>query len=160
MNCREARRNLPTLVLDADSASSAAREHFASCSGCASEFKSMKATISLLDEWAAPNPSSFFDTRLYARLRSEQASAPPGFLERIHAWFLYRAQYQARRWTVLALALLTIGGGSVAWLESNQKPSEASVTVQDLEWYDGNAQMLQQLNSFDAEDQSSSVEAR
>jgi hypothetical protein len=147
------------LLLDAASASSATLEHLERCSGCASQFNSLKSTISLLDEWQAPDPSFFFDSRLYARLRSEQARRPPGIFERMQAWILYGAQYRARRWVTLAITVLTIGGGSIAFLESSQKPAEVSVAIQDLEWYDGNAQIVEQLSSFDR-DQSSSIETR
>jgi hypothetical protein len=148
------------LLLDAASASSATLEHLERCSGCASQLNSLKSTISLLDEWQAPDPSLYFDSRLYARLRAEQARRPAGFFERMHAWILYGAQYRARQWVALAITLLTIGGGSVVFFESSQKPAEVSAAIQDLEWYDGNAQIVEQLSSFDPENQSAPVEAR
>jgi hypothetical protein len=78
----------------------------------------------------------------------------------MHAWILYSTQYRARQWVALTITVLTIGGGSVAFLESGQKPAEVSVAIQDLEWYDGNAQIVEQLSSFEPEDQSPSIEPR
>jgi hypothetical protein len=35
--------------------------------------------MALLDEWQAPEPSPYFDTRLHARLREEMAKQPVGW---------------------------------------------------------------------------------
>jgi hypothetical protein len=39
----------------------------------------LSQTMALLDEWQAPEPSPYFDTRLHARLREEMAKQPVGW---------------------------------------------------------------------------------
>lgn len=50
------------------------QQHLETCDGCAEKLAGMAATMALLDEWRAPEPSSYFDSRLRARLREEQAA--------------------------------------------------------------------------------------
>jgi hypothetical protein len=52
--------------------------------------------------------------------------------------------------------LLAIGMGSFAVFESRDAGVETSATIQDLEWYNCNAQIIQQLSSFDTDDQGTS----
>ncbi|MFZ3211847.1 MAG: hypothetical protein WA188_10045 [Terriglobales bacterium] len=54
-------------------------EHLNACASCAQELKSMRQTVALLDEWEAPEPSPYFDSRLRARLR-EAAAEPRSWL--------------------------------------------------------------------------------
>ena len=49
--------------------------HLDGCATCTAELASMKQTMALMDEWEAPEPSPFFDTRLQALLREEKAKA-------------------------------------------------------------------------------------
>ena len=135
----------------------AARKHIAECAGCAGEFASMERTWKLLDEWKAPEPSAFFDARLYARLRTEQTIAPASFFERAKAWMLYSSNLQMRQLTAGALAVaLAIGGGTFALLGHEPAPviAQTSATVRDLQAYDGNAQLFQQLNALDSDEDS------
>jgi hypothetical protein len=53
------------------------REHFVSCSDCASELASMASMMRVLDEWRAPSPDPFQAAKLDARLRLEKTSARP-----------------------------------------------------------------------------------
>jgi len=55
-------------------------EHLRSCGSCAQELESMRRTMALLDEWEAPEPSPYFDSRLRARVR-EVAAEPRGWLQ-------------------------------------------------------------------------------
>ena len=60
----------------------------------------MRATMALLDEWQAPEPSPYFDVRLQARLREEMAKPQVGWMH----WF---------RRPVLAAALTVVMGVGV-----------------------------------------------
>ena len=135
----------------------AARKHIAECAGCAEEFAAMENTWKLLDEWQAPEPSAFFDAKLYARLRTEQTTAPASFFERAKAWLLYSSNLQMRQLTAGALAaVLIVGGGTFALLDHQPVPAaQTSATVRDLQSYDGNAQLFQQLNALDSDEDSS-----
>lgn len=86
----------------------ALNEHLLACSACAGKLVDMRKTMALLDEWQAPEPSSYFDTRLAARMREERAKpAQAAWL----SWF--RAPVLAG---ALALALMMVGG--VTWFTS------------------------------------------
>jgi hypothetical protein len=52
-------------------------QHIASCKDCATHLLDLQKTMALLDEWQAPEPSPYFDTRLQARLREEMARPLP-----------------------------------------------------------------------------------
>ena len=127
----------------------------AECARCAVELAAMEATWNLLDEWRPPQLSPFFDTRLYARLRTEQSNAPAGLLEQTRAWLLYRCNLQMGRLTGVALALvLVIGGAPFALLDRLQTVPviQISETVKDLQSYDRNADLIEQLDALDNED--------
>jgi len=71
MTCKEVREHM----LDAVQENSVAAfdEHLRGCASCAKELESMRQTMALLDEWQAPEPSPYFDSRLRARLREAAA---------------------------------------------------------------------------------------
>jgi predicted anti-sigma-YlaC factor YlaD len=77
MTCKEARENL----LDAmeNNSGSGIEEHLSTCASCSQELESMRRTMALLDEWQTPEPSPYFDSRLWARLR-EAAAEPRSWL--------------------------------------------------------------------------------
>jgi hypothetical protein len=155
MNCPEMNRNLADLFLESRPLSDEARKHIAECAGCANEMAAMEKTWKLLDQWQAPEPSTFFDAKLYARLRAEQTTAPASFFERAKAWLLYTSNLQMRQIGAGALAtVLVVGGGTFALVGSQQEAPvpQASATVRDLQSYDGNAQLFQQLNALDGDE--------
>ncbi len=160
MTCPEMNKNLADLLLESRPLPDAVRKHVADCAGCASELAAMERTWKLLDEWQAPEPSAFFDAKLYARLRTEQAAAPASFFERAKTWLLYSSNLQMRQLGAGALAavLLVVGGGSFALIGHQQAPvAQASATVRDLQSYDGNAQVFQQLNALDGDDDGAGI---
>jgi hypothetical protein len=154
MTCPEMNKSLAALFLDAQPLPDEARKHIAECAECAGERAAMERTWKLLDEWQAPEPSAFFDAKLYARLRAEQTTAPASFFERAKAWLLYSSNLQMRQLGAGALAtVLVIGGGTFALLDHEQVPvAQASATVRDLQSYDGNAQLFQQLSALDGDE--------
>ena len=84
MNCNQIRELLPNLAAGMDAATLTPEpevaEHIASCAGCAAHLRDLQKTMALLDEWQAPDPSPYFDTRLQARLREEMARPAAGWL--------------------------------------------------------------------------------
>jgi hypothetical protein len=154
MNCKATKAQLTDLLLDPAAASSAAREHVAACAECSKELQDLQAMMLALDAWEAPEPSPYFDTRLAARLREEQANPPAGWWERMRTRFLYGSNLHLRPVAAGALALLLMmGGGTAFWMQqgSPRPVPQESATVQDLQLLDGNAQVYQQLNSLDAD---------
>ena len=68
MKCKQVREEFFGLASGA-SASAALDDHVRHCADCAQKLAEFRQTMSLLDEWKAPEPSPYFDARLRARLR-------------------------------------------------------------------------------------------
>jgi hypothetical protein len=156
MTCAEMNKSLVDMFLESRPLSEEAKKHVAECPACAEELAGMERTWKLLDEWQAPEPSAFFDAKLYARLRQEKENAPAGFFERAKAWLLYSSNFQLRPVAAGALAtVIAVGGGTFALLNHEVGPApQTSATVSDLQSYDGNAQVFQQLNALDGDEDS------
>ena len=74
MKCEEVRETLPDLAAGLMEPSDEMREHLQACALCAAQLQEFRQTMALMDEWEAPEPSPYFDTRLEARLREEKAA--------------------------------------------------------------------------------------
>jgi hypothetical protein len=91
--------------------------------------------MALLDEWVAPEPSPYFDTRLHARLREEAAKQPSTWLARLR-----------RPALAMSLAAIVAVGATVFRLEQkkiNNRPGQVAVVdpgtaVGDLQALDQN----------------------
>src|SRR5262249_21924216 len=83
MNCNQVRELLPDLAAGMDKGTQDVQAHVSSCSTCAAKLQGFRQTMALLDQWQAPEPSPYFDTRLGARLREEMARPVGGWL---HGW--------------------------------------------------------------------------
>jgi predicted anti-sigma-YlaC factor YlaD len=82
MNCTQIRELLPDLAagMGASTPEPEVEKHIASCADCAAQLRDLQKTMAVLDEWQAPEPSLYFDTRLQARLREEMARPATGWL--------------------------------------------------------------------------------
>jgi len=111
MNCNQIRELLPDLAaaagMDASTPDPEVEKHIASCAGCAAHLRDLQKTMALLDEWQAPEPSPYFDTRLQARLREEMARPATGWLH----WFnwLRRPAWAMSLAAVVFVGALVIG---------------------------------------------------
>ena len=156
MNCREVKENLPDLLLAPKQVSAEVRAHVDSCAECGRELKELEATMVLMDQWAAPEVSPYFDTRMAVLLREEQQAAPAGWLERLRARLMFGSRVSMRPLMAGAMALVVAAGvGTYAGFGgfSPTKPaSTQSPVIRDLQSMDDNAQMYQQLNSLDQQD--------
>jgi hypothetical protein len=154
MTCRKTNGVLAELLVAPQSSPAELREHVANCADCASELARLEATMKVLDEWQAPEPGAFFDAKLFARLRREAEAGPAGWLERAKAWLLYGSNIRSRHWAAGVLAVaFAIGGGTFAVVEYGQPDTvQASATVRDLQSYNGNAQLFEQLTALDTPD--------
>ena len=156
MICRKIKANLADLLLDPESVPAEVRSHVKDCTECSRELASLDATMNLMEDWQAPEPSQYFDSKLAVRLREEQRAEPAGLVERLRARLLFNSNVHLRPIAVGALALLIlIGGGTYADLMSSHSGTSAktSATVEDLKSLDDNAQVFQQLNALDQGDQ-------
>ena|SRR5271170_1059415 len=152
MNCRKMNSRLADMLLDPHSVPAELRRHADECPDCVRELAELRATMALMDQWAAPEANPFFDAKLLARLRTEQQAQPAGFLERLKAWFLYGSSVRMQPLMAGALGLVVlVGGGTyadLAWQQAGQRTQE-SAALRDLQSLDGNAQVFQQLDSID-----------
>jgi anti-sigma factor RsiW len=100
MKCEEIRERMPDLASSLMEATAEMASHLAGCEACASKLEEFRKTMALLDEWQAPEPSTYFDVRLQARLREEMARPQAGWW----AWL---------RRPALAMALTVVMGVGV-----------------------------------------------
>ncbi len=128
----------------------------ADCAECGKELKELEATMALMDVWAAPEISPYFDGKMAVRLREEQEAAPAGWLERMRARLLFGNSMSMRPLAAAALALMVaVGGGMYAGFAGyghTARPvpvQTASPVIQDLQSLDENSQVFQQLNSME-----------
>lgn len=80
MKCNETREVMPDLAAGLVTATPEVKAHLESCTECAGKLEAFRQTMSLLDEWQAPEPSPYFDVRLRARMREESATPSAGWL--------------------------------------------------------------------------------
>ncbi len=161
-DCKTCRTALADLLLDTSYAAShpEVAAHMAACADCRKELEELQATFALLDNWTAPEPSPYFDSKLHARLREVQASEPEGFWSRTRAFLMYSTGHRLRPVLAgaLAVAVMLAGGGTFAGLYQHNASIavQASPTVNDLKIMDNNAQALQQMDQLlDSSDDSS-----
>jgi hypothetical protein len=123
MNCNQIRELLPDLAagIDATSLQPEVNQHIASCNDCATHLRELQKTMALLDEWQAPEPSPYFDTRLQARLseaRREEMARP-------HAgWF----SWLRRPAWAMSLAAMIFAGALVVGNKSYIVPPDTIAT--------------------------------
>jgi hypothetical protein len=107
----------------------------------------MRATMALLDEWQAPEPSPYFDTRLQARLREEIAKPQAGWLH----WF--RRPVLAAALTVLLGVgvglFVTRGSGVYKHAEEASMTEPPGTAVSDLQALDKNHEMYSDFELLD-----------
>lgn len=146
MNCKDVRENLIELLAEGQ-ADPAVATHVKECSACAGELDSLRKTMSLLDEWEAPEPTPYFLTRLQAHVREEQGKQPEGWL----GWV-------RQPWLATAMAAVLVIGGAVylGVQRPAEPPSVGAVT--DLESLDKNhdlyvnTDLLDELSGAPSED--------
>jgi len=143
---------LENLLIDPSSVSAKVQTHVGGCDRCRHELNELRATMTVLDAWEAPEPSPYFMTRLDARLREERVAAPAGWLARLRAGFVYGSRTHVRPLTAMAMTvLLLVGGGAYLGITNWEQPPvapEPTAVVHDLQTMDSNAQLLDQLEAL------------
>ncbi|HEY3927874.1 MAG TPA: hypothetical protein VGL89_05845 [Candidatus Koribacter sp.] len=144
MKCEKIREEMLDLVLEA-TPSAEVREHLSGCPACSAELVSLKQTMALLDEWKAPEPSPYFNTRMQALLREEKAKATekPSF---VLSWF--------RKQVVMAAAAvaLVVGSGIYAGFKNTiivQQPPTQDAAVKDLQTLDKDQDVINNFAALD-----------
>ena len=132
MNCTQIRELLPDLAagMDASTPEPEVEKHIASCAGCAAYLRELQKTMALLDEWQAPEPSPYFDTRLQARLREEMARPATEWLNWVN-WLRRPAWAMSLAAVIFAGALFV---GSKSYISQTEaiatKPPSLGLPVQ------------------------------
>jgi len=118
MKCEEVRELMMDAVTEAGAVDPRMTEHLQGCPVCANKLDDMRKTMALLDEWQAPEPSPYFDTRLQARLREEAAKPVAAW------WHWFRNPALAAS---LALMMMIAGGVSFFTGRTAKPPIQAVV---------------------------------
>ena len=148
MSCNELRDQLVDVACGTE-ASTEVSKHVESCGTCATTLNELRKTMALLDEWQAPEPTPYFDTRLQARLREEQQQTRASWLD----WF---------RKPALGAAAALLVAAAVGLMQThdagfNPKPGSipqyvAGTASGDLQFLDKNSDVLQDFDALDALD--------
>ncbi len=145
MKCDEIRERMPDVAAGFSQLTAVESSHLAGCRACSEQLNAMRATMALLDEWQAPEPSPYFDVRLQARLREEIAKPQAGWLR----WFRRPA-------LAAALTVLMGVGVGVYFVESGPIHDQAPVAdagpgsaVSDLQALDKNHDMYSDFELLD-----------
>lgn len=120
-NCEDTRELMPDLAAGLTAVTPEIKAHLDSCGECAGKLEAFRQTMSLLDEWQAPEPSAYFDVRLNARLREERAKQPAGWLH----WLRKPA-------LAAAFALLMIASVTLVRMNSSHGDSNTTKTPNPL----------------------------
>lgn len=157
MKCEKIRSELMEAVLSGPEAiTSELQEHLQGCQDCSRELATFQQTMSLMDEWQAPEPSPYFSSRLRARVREEAGTSRVGWM----AWF---------RKPVLATAaagLIALGAGllesghwtvgkhvTLAGNDGIVRTSTTDTAVGDLQYLDRNADLFTEFDALDGQSQ-------
>jgi hypothetical protein len=156
MTCNDMNSKMPDLLFEPEQidalTNAETQSHLAGCADCRKQLEELRATMSLLDAWDAPEPNPYFLTRLTARLDEEREAAPANWFEKLRARFVYGSKLGLRPVAAMALTVvLLVGGGAYLglndWEQPVAVPAQAAV-VNDLQTLDNNAQLLDQLESL------------
>lgn len=152
MNCKQMKDSLLDLAASPAGAaiSAEAQDHLRVCPACAAELNSMRRTMAVLDEWKAPEPSPYFDSRLRARLRDESTKGP-GLLE-----FLRRPALAAAFMLLFVAGLFVFQGGNLTdpTAPVTRKPEKITTVastgaVSDLQTLDHNFDLYAEFEMLD-----------
>jgi len=158
MNCNQIRELLPDIITsagtDATTLQPEVTSHIASCNDCATHLRELQKTMALLDEWQAPEPSPYFDTRLQARLREEMARPRPQA-----AWFSW---LRHPAWAMSVTAAIFAGAllvGNRSYISQTDAiatkppslglPVEPGTAVGDLQALDSNNDLYADFDVLD-----------
>ena len=164
MTCKEFQNELPDLILTPGAKPGpVAAAHLRTCPPCTDEFRSYSETFAMLDTWTAPEPSSYFDQKMYVRLREEQAAPRMGWFESLKARWMFNTGHQLRPVMAGALALVLVaGGGGLLTYDFSAypvQPAQTSRTVEDLKILDNNAQAFEQLDQLQQDEDAPNVQS-
>ena len=131
--------------------SPAVEAHVRACPACAKQADALRSTMAMLDEWQAPEPSPYFDTRLQARIREIQAeeAVPAGWFERLRRPVLALAMVG-----LMAIGISLYQGGSEPVPDIAKQPVPAQnvevSAVTDLQSLESDLELYAEFDLLDA----------
>jgi anti-sigma factor RsiW len=147
MKCDEIRERMPDLAAGFSQPTGDEGKHLESCGACAQQLQALRATMALLDQWQAPEPSPYFDVRLQARLREEMAAKPEAsWLQ----WF--RRPVLAAALTVclaVGVGVFFTGDGGIYKRTQEASIAEPGTAVSDLQALEKNHDMYSDFDLLD-----------
>ncbi len=115
MKCNEIRELMPDLATRSTSITGTVEQHLRECGECSAQLEGFRKTMAVLDEWTAPEPSPYFDTRLQARLREEKSRQPASW------WNWVRKPALAAALAVVAVVGVTLYRGGMNRSDGDQQ---------------------------------------
>jgi len=143
MKCDEVREMMMDAAAGTGEADPRLTEHLRVCPACTGKLDELRKTMALLDEWQAPEPSPYFDTRLQAQLREEAAKPTNGWLR----WFRSPA-------LAVSLALMMMVAGGVRFFTGKPAPpvmvdAGPGTAVSDLQQLEKNHEIYADFDVLD-----------
>lgn len=139
MTCKEMNELMPDLALGIVPVSGENANHLRTCTACAEKLQQVQKTMALLDEWKAPEPTPYFDTRLKARLKEVKEQSAGGWL----AW-IRRPAFALVATLVVALSI----GIGLYRRNSDNQPAPGTA-VSDLQQLDNNNDLYSDFDVLD-----------
>jgi anti-sigma factor RsiW len=150
MKCNETRDVMPDLAAGLAAVTPEVKAHLDSCTECAGKLEAFRQTMTLLDEWQAPEPSPYFDVRLHARLRDESAKQSEGWLRWLRKPVL-AASFALMMVVSVSLVRMNSGepGNNAAAVAVGQTPAEPGTAVGDLQALEKNQNLYSDFDVLD-----------
>ena len=145
MTCNQMRELMPDLAAGLSAFTPEMKNHFQSCAECSGKLEAFRQTMRLLDEWKVPEASPYFDVRVRARLRDEQAKQAEGWLQ----WL--RKPALAVSFAVLIAVGVTLfpKGETVQPVTQTTVAAEPGSAVGDLQALDKNHELYSDFDVLD-----------
>ena len=145
MTCNQMRELMPDLAAGLGAVTPEMKNHFQICAECSGKLEAFRQTMRLLDEWKVPEASPYFDVRLRARLREEQAKQAAGWLQ----WL--RKPALAVSFAVLIAVGVTLfpKGETVQPITQTTVAAEPGSAVGDLQALDKNHELYSDFDVLD-----------
>ena len=148
MKCEEIREQMFDLMTAEAPLGHEVQSHLEACPACSAELASMKQTMALMDDWQAPEPSPYFDTRLKALVREEKAKAAEKKVS-ILDWFRKPAMAAAAA-IALVIGAGVYGGIQLQEIRHSNNPQIASdPAIHDLQTLDKDQDVINNFAALD-----------
>lgn len=149
MSCEQLQELMPEVAMGSETPSPEMKSHLEACGKCAETLEAMRTTMAMLDEWKAPEPSPYFDTRMQALFREEKEKAPTGVFAGVITWFR-RPVFGIATVAVLAFGAAFLTGDHLPQVQKNVPAQVRGTAVADLQMLDKQSDLLQDFDALDS----------